>query len=40
MFLSQRELVTFVSDWFQMKKHMQDLSSKISRQGLNHNELW
>lgn len=23
-----------------MKKHMQDLSNKISRQGLEHNELW
>lgn len=26
--------------WFQMKKHMQDLANKISRQGLEHNELW
>lgn len=25
---------------FQMKKHMQDLNNKISRQGLVHNELW
>ena len=27
--------------WFvpQMKKHMQDLNNKISRQGLDHNEL-
>lgn len=23
-----------------MKKHMQDLSNKISREGLEHNELW
>lgn len=28
------------SDLFQMKKHMQDLSNKISGRGLQHNELW
>lgn len=29
-----------LSDLFQMKKHMQDLSNKISGRGLQHNELW